>query len=169
MALHEQSIGATDEWYTPRYVFDALGCRFDLDVSHPGLPKADWVPADRFITENSLLQDWVGFIWMNPPFGKRNGLEPWLYKFFEHGNGIALTPDRTSAPWWQRYATQADLVLFVSRKIRFINELGNEGRSPAQGTTLLASGDQASQALIRASQNGLGLIFKPITREENKG
>jgi hypothetical protein len=38
---------------------------------------------------------------MNPPFGGRNGLAPWLDKFFANGNGIALTPDRTSAPWWQ--------------------------------------------------------------------
>jgi hypothetical protein len=26
MALHEQSVGATSEWYTPRYIFTALGC-----------------------------------------------------------------------------------------------------------------------------------------------
>jgi hypothetical protein len=29
MALHEQCTGATDEWYTPPHVFDALGCSFD--------------------------------------------------------------------------------------------------------------------------------------------
>ncbi len=36
MALHEQCIGATDEWYTPPHVFAKLGCSFDLDVSSPG-------------------------------------------------------------------------------------------------------------------------------------
>lgn len=36
MSLHEQSVGATDEWYTPPYVFDAMDSVFDLDVASPG-------------------------------------------------------------------------------------------------------------------------------------
>jgi hypothetical protein len=36
MALHEQCVGATDEWYTPPYIFEALGCTFDVDVASPG-------------------------------------------------------------------------------------------------------------------------------------
>jgi hypothetical protein len=36
MALHEQSVGATGEWYTPRYISTALGCTFDVDVASPG-------------------------------------------------------------------------------------------------------------------------------------
>ena len=27
--------GESDEWYTPAYIFDALGERFDLDVAAP--------------------------------------------------------------------------------------------------------------------------------------
>jgi hypothetical protein len=27
---------------------------------------------------------------MNPPFGSRNGHVPWLRKFLDHGNGIAI-------------------------------------------------------------------------------
>jgi hypothetical protein len=36
MALHELSVGATDEWYTPRCIFTVLGCTFDVDVASPG-------------------------------------------------------------------------------------------------------------------------------------
>ena len=140
VALHEQSVGATDEWYTPPYVFKALGCRFDLDVAHPGLPYADWVPADALVTHDSLNREWTGFVWMNPPFGGRNGLVPWLDKFAAHGDGICLVPDRTSAPWWQAMAARVDAILFVAPKIKFIGRDGKEGRSPAQGTSLMASG-----------------------------
>ena len=97
MALHEQCVGATDEWYTPSYVFNALGCSFDIDVASPGTP-VPWIPAHRFICKNSLTEKWQGFIWMNPPFGGRNGIVPWLKKFVDHANGICLFPDRTSAP-----------------------------------------------------------------------
>lgn len=160
MALHEQSAGKTDEWYTPPHVFDALGCTFDLDVASPGKRVTPWVPARQFILARSLENPWEGFIWMNPPFGKRNGLVPWLEKFFQHGNGIALVPDRTSAPWWQRFAPQADLVLFVSPKLQFIGADGQPGGSPAQGTCLLAKGLRARAALRRASSK-LGTLMVP--------
>jgi hypothetical protein len=31
----EPNTGATDERYTPRHVFDALGVEFDMDVAAP--------------------------------------------------------------------------------------------------------------------------------------
>ena len=160
MALHEQSVGATNEWYTPPHVFAALGVRFDLDVSTPD-GGAPWVPADSFISRSmdGLATAWTGFVWMNPPFGGRNGLAPWLDKFFRHGDGVALTPDRTSAPWWQDYAPRADAILFVRKKIRFIGEDGKEGASPAQGTTLMAAGARGVTALENAARAGLGLMF----------
>ena len=55
---------------------------------------------------------------------------PWLKKFFEYGCGVALVPDRTSAPWWQQFVPAADLVLFVSPKIKFVGADGKPGTSP---------------------------------------
>lgn len=161
MALHEQCVGATDEWYTPKHVFDALGCRFDLDVASPRDGKFVCVPADHWIHAHSLDWDWQGFIWMNPPFGGRNALTPWLQKFFNHGNGIALVPDRTSAPWWQQFAPRADLVLFVAPKLKFIGADGKPGKSPAQGTSLFALGEQGAWALRQAARNNLGTLMEP--------
>lgn len=161
MSLHEQCVGATDEWYTPRHIFDALGCSFDMDVASPGGDVTWWLPATVFLTRNSLETRWLGFVWMNPPFGGRNGLVPWLTKFFKHGDGIALVPDRTSAPWWQDFAPRADLILFVAPKIKFIDATGKPGVSPAQGTCLLAAGEKAKQALTNAAAAGLGSLMAP--------
>lgn len=168
MALHEQAAGKTDERYTPSYVFEALGCRFDVDVAAPTAHLAQWVPAEHFIRERSLAQPWRGFVWMNPPFGGRNGLEPWLTRFFRHGNGIALTPDRTSAPWWQAAAAQADAVLFVAGKIKFIGADGKPSNTSAQGTTLMAAGKHAVAALKTAQARGLGLVFGPLDPHTTK-
>jgi hypothetical protein len=166
MALHEQSVGATNEWYTPKHIFEALGCTFDMDVASPGQAVTPWLPSKSFITEHSLTRPWQGFVWMNPPFGARNGIVPWLERFFDHGNGIALVPDRTSAPWWQNFAARADLVLFVSPKIKFVGADGAPGRSPAQGTSLLAVGQQGCAALQHASVNGLGVLMVPRQKAE---
>jgi hypothetical protein len=164
MSLHEQSVGKTDEWYTPPHVFEALGCSFDMDVASPGEIHVPWIPTDTHFTHEGLERTWNGFVWMNPPFGGRNGLVPWLEKFFTHGNGIALVPDRTSAPWWQAFAPRAETVLFVAPKLKFIGRDGKPGRSPAQGTCLMASGRLALEPLIRAEAEGLGVLMSPRFR-----
>jgi DNA N-6-adenine-methyltransferase (Dam) len=161
MGTHEQSRGKTDEWYTPPHVFNAFGCSFDVDVASPGQTITPWIPAAGFITDRSLERAWAGFIWMNPPFGGRKDKALWLEKFFTHGNGIALTPDRTSAPWWQEFAPRADLILFVAPKLKFIGADGKPGEQPAQGTCLMASGRRALEPLHRAQAVGLGVLMRP--------
>lgn len=161
MSIWEPRIGASDEWYTPAYIFDALGEDFDLDVAAPRLgpmhvPARDWL-CD---TQNGLSHDWHGFVFMNPPFGGRNGLAPWLDRFFAHGNGIALTPDRTSAPWWQDAAAKATSMLLMRGKPKFIRPDGSEGKSPGSGVTLWAAGERAEQALMRAGRYGLGTTWR---------
>jgi hypothetical protein len=160
MAAYEKQ-GESDEWYTPRYIFEALSVSFDLDVASP--PEGPrYVPAEKWFSEMSLERDWFGFIWMNPPFGHQSTKRNWLRKFFDHGNGIALLPDRTSAPWWQEFAPLSDAVLFVSPKVKFERPDGSIGEQPGTGTTLLASGPKGVEALKRAST--LGQIFQPISR-----
>lgn len=167
MALHEQCVGKSDEWYTPPHVFKRLDCAFDMDVASPGGSVTPWIPASSFVTSDSLDAEWNGFVWMNPPFGQRNGLVPWLEKFFIHGSGIALVPDRTSAPWWQRFAPRAWSILFVAPKIKFIGADGKLGRSPAQGTCLLSVGTRAAPAIRRAAEHGLGVLMQPCPPDFN--
>ncbi len=151
--------GRSDEWYTPPDVFKALGCRFHLDVAPARAGKAH-VPTWNRLEGDGLTTPWFGFVWMNPPFGGRNGIAPWLARFFEHGNGIALTPDRTSAPWFWDAWRRADAVLFT-RKIRFLRPDGSEGVSPSNGTALMAVGYLGVEALRRAENSGFGILAVP--------
>lgn len=159
-----ESAGKSNEWYTPKYIFDALECNFDMDVAAAVDRTYSSVPTNRFITSNSLDLEWNGFIWMNPPFGKRMGLSPWLDKINDHGNGIALAPDRTSAPWWQKAARECGGLLQVDGKIKFIKPGGTTGDSPGTGTTLFAYGKRGQDALIRAHNNKLGIYFKAFKK-----
>jgi hypothetical protein len=161
---HWETAGRSDEWYTPRYIFDALNCRFDLDVAPARAGRAH-VPANDGVISCGLSADWHGFVWMNPPYGGRNSLTPWLDKFFQHGSGIALVPDRTSAPWFQDAWPKASAVLFT-RKIRFLRPDGTEGKSPSNGTALMGAGGRATAALYRAQREGLGILAHPTSAGE---
>lgn len=158
MSHWEPTSGASDEWYTPQYIFDALNVEFDLDVAAPFAGPLH-VPCLGWIYDRSLERAWHGFIWMNPPFGGRGALATWLDKFFAHGNGIALTPDRTSADWFQATWPRADLALFMP-KVKFIRPDGSTGNNPSNGTCLWASGARACIALRRAAPS-LGILAIP--------
>jgi hypothetical protein len=153
---HEPCIGASDEWYTPPAIFDALGLTFDLDPCSPG--AGHWVPARQVYTidDDGLSKAWTGMVFMNPPFGGRNGQVPWLRKFVEHGNGIAIVAARTSAGWFHEFAPKVDVLLFPRGKTKFIRPDGSVGGSPGTGIVMLGMGETASEAL-RKSRLGLWL------------
>ncbi|MGY0790889.1 DNA N-6-adenine-methyltransferase [Azospirillum argentinense] len=165
MAEHEPCIGQSNDWYTPPEIFDALGLTFDLDPCSPG--PEHWVPARRVYTmaDDGLVQPWQGLVWMNPPFGGRNGHVPWLRKFLEHGNGIALLAARTSAGWFHEWAVKADTMLFPRGKTKFIRPDGSVGGSPGTGIVLLGVGEVANNALRRS---GLGL-WVPVAARKAQG
>lgn len=144
---HESCVGESDEWYTPPFIFEALGLWFDLDPCSPG--NDHWVPASKVYTkeQNGLSQQWDGLVWMNPPFGGRNGQVPWLDKFFRHGNGVALVAARTSAGWFHDFAWKANCMLFPKGKTQFIKPDGSIGKSPGTGVVLFGCGIEASEAL----------------------
>ncbi|MCB8880091.1 hypothetical protein ACELLULO517_07580 [Acidisoma cellulosilytica] len=155
-ATHRNAVGESDEWFTPPSIFAALNCRFDLDPCQPSEGRAFLsVPCDRFLTafEDGLTSPWHGFVWLNPPFGGRNGVVPWLSRFIDHGDGIALVCARTSAGWFHDFAPMVDAILFPRGKTKFIRPDGSVGGSPHDGIALLAKGSKAVAAL---RNSGLG-------------
>lgn len=95
----------SDDYYTPPHIFERLGLTFDMDVCAPP-GGVEWVPARRFVTmaEDGLQADWVGRVWMNPPYSQAT---PWVRKFITHRHGIALVPHAKSA-WHVELWNEAD-------------------------------------------------------------
>lgn len=83
----EQTQTTSDDYYTPKWIFDALGLHFDLDVASP--PRPTNVPCDRYYTQadDGLASPWYGRVWCNPPFSSSG---QWVQRWLEHGNGVLL-------------------------------------------------------------------------------
>jgi hypothetical protein len=165
MAEHEFSVPIEpEEWFTPPEIFRALGLTFDLDPAHPGRDNPYCVvPARKIYTkaDDGLRQPWFpdDLSFLNSPFGGRRGQVPWLRKFFEHNNGIALVAARTSADWFHQVVVpNAELLLFPAGKTKFIRPDGTVGKEPGTGVVLIGAGRVACEALLRS---GLGACYAP--------
>jgi hypothetical protein len=173
MAEHEPSVGGSDDWYTPPAIFSALGLMFDLDPCSPG--PDHWVPARRVYTkaDDGLSKPWHGLVFMNPPFGGREGHVPWLKRFLDHGNGVAVVRAYTSSDWFHRVVVpRAESLLFPDGKTKFLpspelqaeleRKAKEQGRvwrnAPGHGVVLIGMGAVANRALFLS---GLGFFVTP--------
>lgn len=156
--VHEHPMAQTTDWWTPPWIFDALGLTFDLDVASPESGAVPWVPAKAFLTpaDDGLTAPYVGRCWANPPYGRLTG--PFLERMAEHGNGVALVFSRTDTKWFQDAAATADAMCFIRKRIRFVRPDGTAGGSSGCGSVLIAWGTDCAKA-VKAS--GLGLVIRP--------
>lgn len=88
----------SDDYYTPPWVFERMAIEFDLDVCAPP-GGIEWIPANHHYTQedDGLASEWYGRVWMNPPYSDS---APWVRRFIEHRNGIAMVQHCRSA--WHR-------------------------------------------------------------------
>ena len=159
-APHRRDENSTDSWITPKSLIDRLG-PFDLDpcASDP----QPWPTAERMITEeeDGMLHLWKGFVWMNPPYGKKLG--DWLDRLALHGNGIALTFARTETKAFHRSVWPwARALLFLRGRITFFRPDGSapkEGHNSGGPSVLIAYGEEAGYRLKRNAD--LGAVVEP--------
>lgn len=148
-----------DEWYTPSWLFDALGVEFDLDPCSPGVPPSS-VPAKRHLTkaDNGLHAPWVGSVWLNPPFSSKR---QWYERLMITREGIALMPARTETHDFQNYMNAADALLFLKGRIYFErgHRPGANGNgvtsTPPFGIVLCAYGYRMAEALLASKLQGV--------------
>lgn len=153
-----------DEYRTPPQIFDGLGCDFDIDVAAP-IDGPWFVPAaSRFTLETDGLKSSWGcgvaikaFVWMNPPFGKRNGHVSWLEKFFDHGNGIGLVNALTSSGWFHDWMPKASGLFLPRGKTQFVRPDGTVAKQPASGVVLFSAGERGREVLRACSIPGMFL------------
>jgi len=133
-----------DEWYTPEWIFDALGLIFSIDVCSPIDRTHAKVPAKEYYTEENdgLNLPWKGTIWCNPPYSNP---EPWALKCVKHGDGLLLTHIPMNAQWCVEVWHNCDGIRLF-QAIEFIRPDGKLQR-PGHWLQLTSFGQIAREAL----------------------
>ena len=168
MGGHQSSVMLSDEWLTPPRIIAALGGpeAFDLDPCAAPEPRP-WPTARRHIirAEDGLAQPWAGTVWLNPPYGRKSTIGPWMRRLVEHGDGIALIFARTETEvFFETVWRAADAVLFLEGRLFFFRPDGTEAEHNGGAPSVLcAYGPRAAALLGGCGIRGALLYLKRPT------
>ena len=128
------------DWETPQPLFDLYDrqFKFTLDAAASGLNAK----CKRYFAEsdNSLEQDWVGSVWLNPPYGF--GINKWVEKAMnesiKHDSTIVcLLPSATDTAWFHEFVWGIAEVEFLRGRVQFLRE-GKKQKNGNPGANLVA-------------------------------
>jgi len=110
-------------------------------------------PALHYYDKQSdgLKSKWWGNVWMNPPYSEPT---PWVEKFLDHKQGIALLPI-TRGRWWDRLWNESGAILPTAYNLKFERPNGEAAKPITFRTALYAIGETNITAL---KMSGLGRI-----------
>lgn len=134
MGSHQSHDAETHTWLTPPHIIDALG-PFDLDPCAAPEPRP-WSTATIHWKreDNSLNRKWSGRVWLNPPYGAKSQIGPWMRRIAEHGRGTALIFARTeTAVFFETVWDRATAVLFFKGRLSFFRPDGTLPKSDQGG------------------------------------
>ncbi len=146
------------EWLTPPELVKQLG-DFDLDPCCPIDAPFYHATNHYTIIDDGLSKKWSGRVYLNPPYGR--GMELWLEKLKQHGNGIALIFARTETKcFFEHIWHDADAILFVKGRIKFYHVSGVQGGTPGAPSVFIAYGKENAIALQNSGIEGRFLSLK---------
>lgn len=159
MKTHYKTVGDTDNWITPKYITDALGV-FDLDpCAHTQMP---WFHAKKSYTilDDGLTQDWIGRVWLNPPFNQYI-IGAWMEKMSEHKNGVMLISAACETKRFKKHVwNKATGICFLDHRPHFRLPNGEKAITNSGQTMCLISYDEKNlQSMIDSK---LGFVVKQI-------
>lgn len=159
LSSHQSAKMKNDEWLTPPEIIKSLGV-FDLDPCAPVVRPWNTATHHYSVRDDGLNQDWLGRVWLNPPFGRE--AVKWLRKMVAHGNGIALIPARTeTAMFYETVWGAADAILFMQGRPHFHYVDGT--RAPANSGAPICLVAYGVANVVALAASGLGIVL-PVMR-----
>lgn len=142
-----------NEWYTPESYVEAarkvMG-GIDLDPASSISAQRTIKAANYFTaTDNGLLQEWQGRVWLNPPYAQPL-IGQFIAKLVEElkkgavTSAVVLTHNYTDTAWFHQAEELAAAICFTRGRIGFVSPEG-EVASPTQGQAFFYYGDNAEE------------------------
>ncbi len=104
----------SDEWRTPKSLFDKLDKEFNFD--------SDPCPMKGKPLKKGILKGvWLKRVFVNPPYSK---IKDWIIQGYIHSQHtnvvvVMLIPSRTDTKWWHDYVMKAKEIRFIKGRLKF--------------------------------------------------
>ena len=151
------------EWYTPEDIVDRAADVMDgIEIDPASCADANIiVQAETFYTieTNGLAQEWIGSVWLNPPYDL---VSPWADKLSEEieagrvTEACVLVNASTETKWFSKFAARASSVCFIAGRLSFWNPK-RESKNAPHGNALFYFGSNAAKFYEEFAE--LGLVF----------
>lgn len=160
---------ANNNWETPqKYIESARVVMGSIDIDPASNDNAQkTVKAATFFTEENsgLEQDWIGNVWLNPPFG-RGLARPFMSRLVQQLNdahteqAIVLTNNVPDTTWWsETIGKQCTMLCLPDHRISFIDpETGKRERGNDRNQLITYIGSNQAAFVAEFSQYGLCVV-----------
>lgn len=160
---HVANNSGNNEWYTPEeYINIARRVMGSIDCDPASSDFANkTVKAATYYTEqnNGLNKDWLGNVWLNPPYA-----QPLITLFTEKliqeinaghiKQACVLVNNATETNWFQTMAIKAQVICFIKGRIKYLDSTGIPANTPLQGQCMLYFGSNVEAF----KQQRIGLV-----------
>ena len=143
----------SDEWLTPPEIIKSLG-DFNVDPCSPINRPWDTANIHYNINDNGLQQEWVGRVWLNPPYGRETF--KWIEKLYLHSisgcsAGTALIFARTETKGFHEFIwDKAQSVFFFKGRLKF-HKVDGSVKDVANAPSCLVSYSYYDTCMIKKS------------------
>ena len=147
--VHVSNNSGNNEWYTPtKYIEIARDVMNGIDVDPATSKIANRnVKAKTIYTidDDGLIKEWIGNVWLNPPYA-----QPLIQQFadklieeIDNGNvkqAMVLVNNATETKWFNTLSKKAEAIWFMRGRVKFIDGEGKSTGAPLQGQCILYFG-----------------------------
>lgn len=137
------------EWRTPKMIFDTLDREFGFEVDAAASPENALCDHYWTVDDDALSIDWSKAItsatgggptvFVNPPYGR--GVSDWVAKAVEQqAKGctvVMVLMACTDTRWWYKLWHCAHEVRFVTGRVKFLDQDGQEQNAAPKGTAIV--------------------------------
>lgn len=146
---HVSFNSGNNEWYTPSNIIEAARTAMgsiDVDPASNDIAQQTVKAGTYYTAEmNGLDKEWVGNVWLNPPYASDligKFIDKLVSEKQNYNQAIVLVNNATETEWFNKIVSISSMVCFPKSRVKFYMPDGKTG-APLQGQAVLYIGKNA--------------------------
>ena len=148
---HVSFNSGNNEWYTPVNIIEAARVAMgsiDVDPASNDIAQQTVKAGTYYTAEtNGLDKEWVGNVWLNPPYASDligKFIDKLVSEKKNYNQAVVLVNNAKETEWFNKIVSISSMVCFPKSRVKFYMPDGKTG-APLQGQAVLYIGDNTDR------------------------